>query len=82
MKAYVKPELFVERYELSQHIATCGIDVTYTDGCTGNLDPDFWGGLSDPVFNQDQQGCSTAIEKIEVYCYTNGATVAGRLFNS
>ena len=26
MKAYVKPELFYERYELSKHIADCGIE--------------------------------------------------------
>lgn len=81
MKAYVKPELFVESYELSQHIATCGIDVTSTDGgCTGILDGDFWIGLGGtPVFSSD---CSTPVEKVEGYCYTNGTVVSGRLFNS
>lgn len=81
MKAYVKPELFVERYELSQHIAACGIDVNSTDGsCSGALDDSFWPGLGGtPVFSSE---CSTPVESIDVYCYTNGTSVAGRLFNS
>ncbi|MGM9661032.1 MAG: hypothetical protein ACI3WQ_10580 [Faecousia sp.] len=81
MKAYVKPELFVESYELSQHIATCGIDVNSTDGsCNGTIDGDFWPGLGGtPVFSSE---CETPVENIEGYCYTNGTTVAGRLFNS
>ena len=29
MKNYVKPELFYERYELSQHIADCAWEVNY-----------------------------------------------------
>ena len=39
MKKYVKPELFFERYELSQHIADCTWEMNYTggvDNCTGN----------------------------------------------
>ena len=39
MKKYVKPELFFERYELSQHIADCTWEMNYNggiDNCTGN----------------------------------------------
>lgn len=79
MKAYVKPELFYERYELSQHIATCGIDVNHDDenSCSPLLDGDFWPGLGGTVVLQE--GCGV---QPEVYCYTTGTDVQGRLFNS
>ena len=85
MKEYVKPELYYESFELSQHIAACGIDMsnpTIENSCTATLDSKFWGGLSDQVFNRDISGCSTAVEDIEVYCYTYGTTEAGKVFNS
>lgn len=83
MKAYVKPELFVERYELSQHIAACGIDVHYADtaSCKPTLDAGFWGS-SDTVFNNGRTECSIDISNIEAYCYTVGTTEAGKPFNS
>ena len=82
MKAYVKHELFVESYELSQHIAACGIDVNYEDttSCTPTLDGEFWidlGGTQ--VFNSD---CALDVAKIDVYCYTVGTSEAGKTFNS
>lgn len=83
MKAYVKPELFVERYELSQHIAACGIDVNYADttSCDPRLDPGFWNGLNDTVFSAERS-CNMAPENIDVYCYTVGTSEAGKTFNS
>ena len=83
MKKYVKPELYYENFELSQHIAACGIDVNLGDtaSCTPSLDPDFWG-ISDTVFNNGRLECSMDISAIEVYCYTSGTNEAGRLFNS
>lgn len=84
MKEYVKPELYCESFELSQHIAACGIDVNSADTntCTPTLDPDFWGGMSDPVFSNGRDHCTTDISAIEVYCYTVGTSEAGRTFNS
>lgn len=84
MKAYVKPQLFCERFELSQHIAACGIDVHWANetACQPALDPGFWGGMSDAVFNAGEERCSIDISVIEAYCYTSGTTEAGRLFNS
>lgn len=83
MKPYVKPELFYENFELSQHIAACGIDVNFKNenSCTPSLDPGFWG-MNDTVFNEGEEKCSIGIDAIEAYCYTNGATEAGKLFNS
>lgn len=82
MKEYVKPELYCESFELSQHIAACGIDVPSTtkEECA-QLDEGFWPGLGGQrVFNEGN--CAIDINSIEVYCYTYGTTEAGRLFNS
>lgn len=82
MKAYVKPTLLYENYELSQHIATCGIDMNYKEGeCNGSLDSDFWG-VEVTVFSDGMIDCSIDSRVIEAYCYTAGTTDAGRLFNS
>ena len=83
-KSYVKPELFYESFVLSQSIAACGIDVNQTDteSCTPTLDPDFWNGMSDTVFNNGRDDCSMDISAIDVYCYTVGTSEAGRTFNS
>lgn len=86
MKEYVKPELYCESFELSQHIAACGIDVNSSNDtvCNPNtigatLDPDFWGENTN-VFNAGS--CVMDVNTIDVYCYTSGTTEAGRLFNS
>lgn len=31
MKVYVKPEIRIERFELSKHIAACAFDVTFNN---------------------------------------------------
>ena len=83
-KSYVKPELFYESFVLNQHIAACGIDVTFEniDTCTPRLDSSFWPGLSDTVFGDGESRCSTNVKDIDVYCYTTGTNEAGKLFNS
>lgn len=85
MKKYVKPELFYENFELSQHIAACGIDVDLTnatqDTCA-TLDKDFWPGLGGTTVFQENTSCAIAISNIEVYCYTVGTSEAGRTFTS
>lgn len=82
MKEYVKPELYYESFELSQHIAACGIDAKYTDetSCKPRLDPDFWG--EDTNVFASVESCVMDVNTIEVYCYTSGVSEAGRLFNS
>lgn len=85
MKEYVKPELYCESFELSQHIAACGIDVNHgdTSSCNPTTDPDFWYETT-PVFNAEKVGCQLNVDNgdIEAYCYTYGTSEAGRLFNS
>lgn len=82
MKPYVKPELFYESFELSQHIAACGIDVNHADtsSCNPTLDDDFWPGLGGTKVFED--GCDMSIDALDVYCYTAGTSEAGRTFNS
>ena len=81
MKKYVKPELFYESFELSQHIAACGIDVNnFNETTCASLDPDFWEGYNYKVFNDSD--CAVDVGDIEFYCYTVGTSEAGRLFNS
>lgn len=89
MRAYVKPELYCETFELSQHIAACGIDVNFTSasdaGCQPSLDSDFWGGMTNTVFGEGRD-CTTNggidVSTIDVYCCTVGTNEAGKLFNS
>lgn len=70
MKAYVKPELFYERYELSQHIADCGLEFK------NNTDVMACYAVADPKFNLgygDAHLFSTACEtQFEGYCYMDG----------
>lgn len=64
MKAYVKPELFYERYELSQYIATCTPNKwNFAPGyCSINI-----GGLGDNYLNTIDICANTT----EEYCYMN-----------
>lgn len=43
MKKYVKPELFYEQFELSQHIADCAWELASADpkNCHAEADPDY-----------------------------------------
>ena len=87
MKKYVKPELFFESFELSQSIATCGIDVNFTsvtdNNCRPTLDLVMWGPIGGTnVFGQGRDDCATDISAYDVYCHTAGTSEAGRLFNS
>lgn len=84
MRSYVKPELFYENFELSQHIATCGIDMNSGDTsiCNGNLDGEYWGGMTDTVFSDGRTECSIDNGVIEGYCYTNSTSDSGKTFAS
>lgn len=82
MKKYIKPELFYERYELSQHIAL-GCDWMLTnetgENCVANPQKDLptdYGTLFTDYprcFNDDD---------VEQYCYQPGANGEFALFKS
>ena len=81
MKAYVKPELFYERYELSKHIADCAFELNSGDehACDADVDPTKNNGLTTQwtVF-LDKTICQLPIEE---YCYTSG-TESSNIFMS
>ena len=80
MKQYVKPDLLVENFELSKHIATCDWDMSNLndgDSCVAKPDPMF--GFDDDFtkFTGTNPNCIDT----EDYCYTNGQQ-SGNVFNS
>ena len=85
MKAYVKPQLFFESYELNQNIAACGWDlqhdkketcVAWYDPKRDNLHPDL-----DLYMFTDSPRCSILESS---YCYMNntGKDDAFKVFQS
>lgn len=75
MKKYVKPELFYERYELTEQIADCAWELLQGDdhgGCrVAGDEKNGLGGLY--IFTSEDQGCNVLNPSTELYCYTNGA---------
>lgn len=82
MKKYVKPELFYERYQLSQHIADCSWELQSGSNttCYAQPDPEDYPGFQN-LFNVGQEGCNLTTDKWQDYCYHNGAD-GYRLFQS
>lgn len=85
MKPYVKPQLFIESYELSQHVAKCGWDINASVGsCTASWDPDpnsdTDSDMGFVLFSGDLP-CTVTPAQREEYCYTTG-TDGNNLFNS
>lgn len=72
MKEYVKPELYYESFELSQHIAACNLTMnssSSTDPANCSASGTIGGDWSDSWFIS---GPVCTIE-VEGYCYTNGS---------
>ena len=84
MKKYVKPELFYEHYELSQHIADCAWELTSADttNCSAKADPDFQAVAGLPnLFMSDNTSCVLNEKTYQAYCY-HGSTGAFNTFKS
>lgn len=85
MKEYVKPELFYEQFQLSQHVAACGWDMknsTVETHCTAEGD---WDDFSNKgvMFMSDNGQCDIPFDD-STYCYQIGASTdeAVKVFNS
>lgn len=79
MKAYVKPELFYERYELSQYIASCAARWMFdkgAEGCTLNVSG------APSYFADTTKTCETTVIDFEAYCYMNGTINGFPTFDS
>lgn len=74
MKKYVKPEIFIEKFELSKHIADCAWELTNStkENCSAAADPDHIPGLPN-LFLNSEKGCVLIPgENYEEYCYHDG----------
>lgn len=76
-KAYQKPLLYAESYELSQHIAACDITLTLKSAmeCTGSANQNRIFGMNQNLFTRftySRTGPCRAY--LEEYCYTNSAS--------
>lgn len=90
MKKYVKPELFYEHYELSQHIADCAwewVNLTNEAICAAEPDevknPVWTPGFdkADYMLFSNNQVCTFLSDWYTDYCYQSGAAHAN-LFKS
>ena len=92
MKTYVKPELYFESFELSQHIASCDfklVNALYKDSCqvvkTGpSTAREDFGDIMGGYFTEVTKSCQNKIgfDRFEHYCYTNGSGSLYCLFQS
>lgn len=74
MKKYIKPELFYERYELSQHIADCAWEFTnHTKEHVCQANGDDSKGLGDDILFIDGIACTIDSGNYQNYCYQSGA---------
>ena len=83
MKSYEKPRAYIERFELSQHIAACAWDMSNhsdQDICTAKSDPD-WGMFPDLIMFTDVSRCTVTPDISEDFCYT-ASEGHNNLFNS
>ena len=85
MKKYVKPELFYERFELTQTIADCAWELNQSSekACSAEADADYLPGFVNfNLFMSDAIGCVLIPgTNYEEYCYHDG--VQGiNVFNS
>lgn len=83
MKVYEKPRAYIERFELSQHIASCAWDMTNLSDqykCEATSDASDWGTGFETMFTEYPR-CSATPDVFEDFCYTTGSE-SGNLFNS
>lgn len=71
LKHYVKPELYVERFELAQHIAGCQVLMTLNSGAECTSKDGSFAGMPTKGWFTSAANCSTQMTDYEGYCYTN-----------
>lgn len=82
MKAYIKPDLFFESFELSQNIAVCGWDMTNQTEKTvcSAMGDETQGQFPVSLFTETPR-CDVTESDVDSYCYEPGSGGYG-LFNS
>ena len=74
-KMYAKPEIYMERFELSQHIADCAWELTSStkENCTAQADPDYLPGFPNLFVDSDHDCVLIPGQNYQEYCYHDGA---------
>lgn len=75
-KMYVKPMIYLEKFELSKHIADCAWELTSSDEntCAAKADPDFLPPEFPNLFVSAKNSCGLRPgENYQDYCYHDGA---------
>ena len=86
MKVYVKPEVRIEKFNLSKHIAACAFDMSNSknkDECVavGDAVGEKFGVPNIVLFSDNNTSCIEKDSVWNMYCYTNG-TSGNNTFNS
>lgn len=82
MRRYEKPKLYIERFELSQHIASCAWDMSNfktLEECSAESDEEWIGIPGINAFLELNEKCTDG--PWEDICYTNGSS-GSNVFNS
>ena len=82
MKKYEKPQIYIEKFELSQHIAACAWDMSNHDNvqtCSAVSDSNITGIFGVVAFNDGVDVCING--ELDVYCYTTDSE-GWNIFNS
>ena len=72
MKKYVKPELFYERYELTEQIAACVWDLNQAQGSCGYGGGEGSGYTDWVIIEGEIAGCELKLDPVQgsqIYCY-------------
>ena len=79
-KVYEKPQVYMERFELAEHIAVCGLQLGSTDTNSCRVTNDRGcGGMAEGLF-QFEPVCS--FSDFEQYCYSGGPGEMYAIFQS
>lgn len=69
-KKYEKPQIYIEKFELAQHIATCDFKLNNTDVHSCEAPSESLGMEESVLFIKSNTDCKI---EFEGYCYTNGS---------
>lgn len=86
MKVYVKPEVRIEKFNLSKHIAACAFDMSNLKNknecvAVGDAVGEIFNVPPLQLYTEVNANCLDKEEQWEMYCYTNGPS-GNNTFNS
>lgn len=69
-KTYEKPQIYMERFELAEHIAGCNLGFNQADAGVCSASGNIGGEDIQNVFIKGNEQC---VVNGEIFCYTNGS---------